>query len=261
MQPDGIYKGWVRHRRFYPKRHQFRTPLLMLQLDLARLSEHFERSRWWSLERFNLVSFRRRDYLDAPGANLEQAVRDLVADKTGKRPAGAIQIYTQPRIWGRLFNPVSFYWCHNEAGELETIIAEVNNTPWNERHAYVLALTTNLGDKPGALCFEFDKCFHVSPFMPMELRYRWQFALRGRRNVIHMTLLDGDSCHFDATFAATASPLSKSAMTALAWRYGAQYLRVLGGIYWHALVLWIKRMPVYSHPQADDSQKNPRRHR
>lgn len=259
MQPDAIYRGQVRHRRFHPKPHQFHSPLVMLQLDLAHLSAHFERSRWWSLEGFNLISFMRRDYLDAPGANLDEAVRDLVAQKTGKRPAGAVQIYTQPRFWGLVFNPVSFYWCHDADGKLETIIAEINSTPWNERHAYVLPISDNLSTKPNTFCFEFDKSFHVSPFMPMTLRYRWQFSFRGSRNVIHMTLLDGERCHFDATFVASASPLSKQAMARLPWRYAAQCVRVVTGIYWHALVLWLKRTPFYSHPQTE-AQQNSGRH-
>ncbi len=257
MQPDAICEGWVRHRRHQPAPHQFRSPLVMLQLDLARLSEHFERSRWWSLERFNLVSFRRRDYLNAPGANLDQAVRELIAQRTGHRPTGPVQICTQPRFWGLVFNPVTFYWCHDARGELETIVAEINNTPWNERHVYVLPMTESLGNDPEAPCFEFDKTFHVSPFMPMSLRYRWQFSFRPGRSVIHMVLLDGDTRHFDATFVAHARPLEKRTMGRLPWRCFAQCLRVVGGIYWHALVLWLKRMPFYSHPRRQDSGRHP----
>lgn len=254
MQADAIYRGWVRHRRHHPKHHEFQFPLLMLQLDLAHLSEHFERSRYWSLERFNLISFKRSDYLDAPGANLEDAVRGLVAERTGKRPLGPIQIYTQPRIWGLVFNPVTFYWCFSPSGELQVVVAEINTTPWNERHTYVLPVADNLRNQRDTYLFDFEKQFHVSPFMPMELRYRWQFSFRSTRNVIHMTLMDADSEHFDATLSATPVPLNKTNMATMPWRYSFQCGRVLCGIYWQALKLWLKRTPFYSHPGSHTNQ-------
>lgn len=254
MLPDAIYTGWVRHRRFRPRPHHFRYPLAMVQLDLDRLSEHFAQSRWWSLERFNLIGFRRSDYLDAPGDNLDQAVRNYVAAETGKRPVGPVQIYTQPRIWGLAFNPVTFYWCYDADGNLETIVTEVNNTPWNERYAYVLPVANSNSGRRDTLRFEFDKKFHVSPFMPMALQYRWQFSFKESQTTIHMTLFDGENRHFDATFLADAKPLTKKAMRRLPWRYPAQCLRVLAAIYWQAFRLWLKGIPFYTHPESGTSK-------
>lgn len=180
MRPEGIYTGWVRHRRFSPKAHHFNYPLAMVQLDVEQLEKSFARSRWWSLERWNAISFRRKDYLDYPGAGLADSVRNCVEAATGQRPMGRIQIYTQPRFWGFVFNPVSFYWCHNREGEVEAIIAEITNTPWNERHRYVLPASDVSQAGQNKWRFDFAKDFHVSPFMPMELDYRWNFALSDR---------------------------------------------------------------------------------
>ncbi|EDY85952.1 plasmid partition ParA protein [gamma proteobacterium HTCC5015] len=255
MLPDAIYTGWVRHRRFQPKAHHFRYPLAMVQLDLSRLSEHFEKSRWWSLERFNLIGFKRSDYLQEPGDNLEQAVRDFVERETGQCPRGAIQIYTQPRFWGFGFNPVTFYWCHDELGHLETIVAEINNTPWDERHAYVLPVQSQQKNQSKSLSFDFDKSFHVSPFMPMSLSYRWNFSLDEQRTSIHMTLFKEGQRQFDATFVARPQSLNARNMWRLPLRYPAQCLRVVIAIYWQALRLWLKGIPFYSHPSSQALKK------
>lgn len=258
MNPDGIFTGWLRHRRFGPKSHRFEYPLAMLQLDVEGLESSFGKSRWWSLERWNLVSFRRKDYLDYPGEGLADSVRNCVEDATGQRPLGSIQIYTQPRFWGFGFNPVSFYWCHNSENELEAVVAEITNTPWNERHRYVLPAHTSTASGQDKWRFDFAKDFHVSPFMPMDLDYRWQFSLGENRNVIHMTLFrEGERC-FDATFMAERKPFDSSSMRALPLRYPLQCLRVVGGIYWQALRLWLKGIPFYSHPNSDDSTRRRR---
>lgn len=154
-----LYDGWVRHRRFAPRAHAFRYRLFMAYLDLTELDRVF-RGRWfWSTRRPALAWFRRADYLGDPSVPLDQAVRDCVERNTGVRPRGPIRLLTHLRYFGYVFNPVSFYYCFDTADtRVETIVAEITNTPWGERHAYVLSAR---GEQP--LRFRFGKAFHVSP--------------------------------------------------------------------------------------------------
>ena len=167
-----IYKGWVRHRRVAPTRHQFRYRLFMLYLDLAELPQLFDRTPFWSARRRALAWFKRSDYLGASDVPLDRAVRDLVQVRTGARPGGPIRLLTHLRYFGYCMNPVSFYYCFDACGErLETIVAEITNTPWKERHQYVLTVEEAGGAEPARIKrFGFDKVFHVSPFMPMDVR-------------------------------------------------------------------------------------------
>src|SRR3954447_5669153 len=122
--------------------------------------------------RGRLVRFERSDYLGDPRIPLDEAVRALVAERTGNRPAGPIRVLTQLRSFGYCFNPVSFYYCFDEAGErVQTVVAEVTNTPWGERHAYVVERRG-----PGILKGDSEKVLHVSPFMGMDHRYDWRVA-------------------------------------------------------------------------------------
>ena len=134
-----IYEGWVRHRRFSPIKNVFRYRLFMMYLDLAELPGLFQRRWLWSCEGVNVAYFRRRDHLGDPRIPLDLAVRNLVEQETGTRPKGPIRLLTHLRYFGHCFNPVCFYFCYDQWDrEVETIIAEVHNTPWGEAHCYVL---------------------------------------------------------------------------------------------------------------------------
>ena len=134
-----IYKGWVEHRRMAPREHRFRYRMFMLYLDLAELPQLFDRTPFWSARRPALAWFKRSDYLGPAQVPLDQAVRDLVAQRIGARPTGPIRLLTHLRYFGYSMNPVSFYYCFDPSGQtLETIVAEITNTPWKERHQYVL---------------------------------------------------------------------------------------------------------------------------
>ncbi|TXH18822.1 MAG: DUF1365 domain-containing protein, partial [Gammaproteobacteria bacterium] len=153
---SAIYEGRVRHRRHAPRAHAFEYRMAQLYLDLDEVDAVF-RERWlWSVERPNLASFRRRDFLGDPAQPLAEAVRDRVERASGERPGGPVRLLTHLRYAGYSFNPVSFYYCHAADGALHSIVAEITNTPWKERHRYVL-------DARGGLsaldAFEFDKEF------------------------------------------------------------------------------------------------------
>ena len=143
---SALYIGRVRHRRFAPRRHAFEYGLYMAWLDLAEL-DRVLRGRWlWSARRPAPARFRRTDYLGDPCVPLDRAVRDRVEQETGVRPAGPIRVLTHLRYFGLCFNPVTFYYCYDPADtRVETIVAEITNTPWKERHSYVLTDERNEG--------------------------------------------------------------------------------------------------------------------
>jgi DUF1365 family protein len=252
---SALYSGRLRHRRFAPVPHEFEYDLAMIWLDLAELDEVF-RGRWlWSTRRPALAWLRRADYFGDSAVPLAAAVRDRVAAETGQRPAGPIRLLTHLRTFGHCFNPVSFYYCYDAAHErVETIVAEITNTPWNERHAYVLPV-----DRSGAayrtLRFRFGKSFHVSPFMPMDVDYDWRFTEPGARLAVHMVNRRAGETLFDATLALARREISTASLAGTLARYPFATLRVLRAIYWQALRLRLKRMPFHVHPAKRIEEK------
>ena len=249
-----LYEGWVRHRRTAPTQHSFRYRVVMLYLDLGELDRAFAGSRLFSVERPGVASFRRSDHLGDPNVPLERTVRDLVEARTGARPTGPIRLLTHPRYFGYVMNPVSFFYCFEDDGvTLRDVVAEVNNTPWGERHAYVLGDADNLGGEVTKQ-FRFRKDFHVSPFMSMDLDYDWRFVTPGERLAVHMTNRDGDRELFDATMVMERRPMTPATLRRAVWRYPLMTARVVGAIYWQALRLRLKGTPYFEHPEPTPKQ-------
>jgi DUF1365 family protein len=242
-----IYKGWVEHRRSAPHEHRFRYRMFMLYLDLAELPQLFEGTPFWSAQRPALAWFKRADYLGPLHLSLEEAVRALVEAKTGTRPTGPIRLLTHLRYFGYCMNPVSFYYCFNPAGDvLETIVAEITNTPWGERHQYVLRVAAGSARLKR---FEFGKQFHVSPFLPMDMQYQWSFSEPSRGLIVNMQNCRNGERVFQATLALRASPLNPRSLLRVLTSFPFMTLRILVGIYYQALRLYLKRTPVFAHPR------------
>jgi DUF1365 family protein len=245
---SAIFEGQLRHRRFSPVDHVFSYRLFMVYMDLSELDRLFAGRWFWSVSRPALARFRREHHLGDPGMALEQSVRALVAEATGSEPAGPIRLLTNLQYFGYCFNPVSFYYCYNrEDTEVETIVAEVNNTPWGERHCYVLGPGMDVGRGRGKR-YRPVKRMHVSPFMPMDIDYDWRFSQPGDHLSVHMENHRQGEKVFDATLALERREITTSSLARSLCLYPLMTLKVIAAIHWQALRLWLKGSPVYDHP-------------
>lgn len=240
---SAIYEGVVTHRRRTPVNHAFRFKLFLLYLDLAELPQVLDGVP--SL----LARFHRPDYLGDPKIPLDTAVRDLVQERLGFRPAGPVRMLAHLRYLGHCFNPVVFYWCFTPDGErVEAVVAEVTNTPWGDRHAYVVA---GEGNADHVLESRHAKAMHVSPFMPMEMTYRWRIQTPGERLSVAIENHDADGALvFDAHLMLRRREITPSALKRVLVRHPAMTLHVLGGIYGQALRLRLKGAPWHAKPAA-----------
>jgi DUF1365 family protein len=246
---SAVYAGWIRHRRHRPHPHAFRYRLYLLYLDLAELDRVFARRWFWSIGRRNLVQFRRSDYLGDPALPLDEAVRRRAAEVLGRRPQGPVRMLAHLRTLGHCFNPVCFYYCYRADGTtLDCIVAEITNTPWKERHSYVLP-ADDAQRHGSALGWEFPKAFHVSPFLPMQRDYRWRFQPPGAQLRVHMDVEQAGSKDFDATLVLERRPLDGPTLARCLVRYPLMSLRVVVAIHWQAFLIWLARNPVYDHPR------------
>ena len=245
MSASCIYEGSVRHRRVQPPR-ELRHRLALAYIDLDELPQLLGGRL---LARGpGVTRFRRRDYLGDPAIALDSAVRDAVAAVTGMRPSGPVRVLTGLRTFGHCFNPVSFYYCMDPSGErVEALVAEVTNTPWGERHPYVLGAHAGAGRVIGG---SFAKALHVSPFMGMQRAYAVRASTPQETLSIHIESAGAGEPSFDATLALERRELTRASLASIALRYPLASVRVLTLIYAHALRLWLAGAPVHPHPRA-----------
>lgn len=248
-----LYQGYVQHRRLKPAEHVFRYGLYLAYLDLGELPALLRGGHGPGRAAFSPASFRRTDHLGDPRLPLAEAVGDLVAARTGCRPPGPIRLLTLLRNWGYYFSPLSLYYCFDAAGEtVDAVVAEVTNTPWGERHWYVLWRGNRIGREPGR--FQHPKGFHVSPFMDMAMSYQWHLPAPGEQLSVAIVNCREEERLFDVSMVLKRRELSRSTMLRAVCRRPWMTGRVVQAIYWQALRLWWKKCPFYPHPNRGNPE-------
>lgn len=247
---SAIFEGTVTHARTLPRPHSFSYRVSQLYLDLEELPALFDRYLFWSARRPALGWFRRQDYLGPQEVPLIEAVRSLVLAHTGESARGPVRLLTHPRYFGYVFNPVSFYYCFDATGNcVEFIVAEITNTPWGDRHCYVFKCDGGQTQ----WCFQFAKNFHISPFMPMEQEYRWNFSRPENDLSVHMESFECGEVVFRARLSMRRRPIDGKVLAAALVRYPCMTGKVIGAIYMEALRLKMKGIPTYPRPQSKTS--------
>jgi len=245
-----LYEGSVRHRRMGAIKDEFRYPLFMAYLDLSELPSCFDGTLSWSARRPALAWFRRSDYLGDPDVPLSDAVRELVRERTGMHLEGPIRLLTHLRYFGKSFNPVSFYYCFsNDGKQVSAVVADVTNTPWGERHSYVMSVdhpsdhgTVNL------MRAQFAKQLHVSPLMGMDHTYDWRLTEPGEQLLVHIESGRKQTKVFDATLSLRRREMTSRSLRAVLIRYPLITLRIVTRIYTHALRLKLRGARYFPHP-------------
>ena len=236
---SAIYTGSVVHDRVYPKKHRFVYNIFMTYLDLDEIDQVFSKSLLWSTQRFNIASFYEEDYFQNPGMTVKQSIAKEVFKRTSLDIDGKIFLLTNLRYLGFVFNPVSFYYCYDKRGTLKVIVSEIENTPWGERYLYVLKVDDNLKEKN----IDFEKKFHISPFLPMDLQYKWKFNIPSEHLSTHMIILRKEKLTLTVSMSLEKKLMTTRRMRNILFLYPFMTFKVIWGIYWQAAKLYAKKIP------------------
>lgn len=244
-----LYVGATRHRRYHPVRHEFRFPLFCVWIDLGELETVFH-GRWlWSTRRAAPAWFRREDHFGPADQPLDEAARDLIESRLGFRPSGPVRALTHLRYWGYIFNPVSLFFLYEDDGEtLQAVIAEVSNTPWGERHLYVHDAR---GERGETMLFTNAKEFHVSPFMQMDMTYRWLIRKPGEEFRIGIENWREGTRVFEANLQMKRRPITGLNLARTLLRFPCMTAMAIVGIYWQAARLWWKGAEYHKPPSQE----------
>ncbi len=241
---SAIYQGTVTHKRFTPTRHVFQYGIYLFWVKLKELHA-LSQIPGFNVNAKGLLEFRRSDYLNEQGLSLEDEVlykanqlRFTLPTPVSDEITGDVYFLGQTRMLNLYFSPVNFYYIQDPLSQqYDYMLAEVSNTPWHERHYYLVDLTIQ-EDTP--------KAFHVSPFNPMDMQYQWHIPQPDQRIQLSLTC-HKEVKHMVASIDLQRQPLTQANLSSAKRRIPSMTLKTVGGIYWEALKLFIKRTPFYGH--------------
>ncbi|MEO8497387.1 MAG: DUF1365 domain-containing protein, partial [Planctomycetota bacterium] len=243
-----LYEGIVTHCRREPVEHRFQYRLFMVYLDLDELPRLAGNRGLFGRNKCASRSFLRSDHLFDPSRPLADEVREIIREQTGQRCAGPIRLLTQLRYFGYYMSPLNLYYAFDEGGQhVEAVVAEVSNTPWNERHCYVL-WDGNRASGTDELRYSHPKEFHVSPFMGMDIEYHWHLTEPAAQLRLHLANTHNSRQLFDAGMTLDRRELSRRQLRRMTLRYPMMTAQISVAIYYQALKLWWKKCPYYPHP-------------
>lgn len=242
-----LYTGTVMHRRFKPKQHRLSYRVFWALLDLDELPALARKLRLFSREGFNLFGFYNADHGDGSATPLRTQVEAHLT-KTGiDLDGGSIRLLCMPRLLGFAFNPISVYYCYHRDGRLTALLYEVHNT-FGERHSYLIPVEDGASTEP--LEQRCLKAFYVSPFMDMDISYTFRLQPPAERIALVIDGADSQGRVITASLAGERRELTDGALLASFAAFPLLTLKVVAGIHWEALKLWIKGMRLRPRPPA-----------
>jgi DUF1365 family protein len=243
-----LYRGEVMHARLKPFGHRFSYRVFSLLIDLDRLDEAAAAARLFSVNRPGVVSFHESDHAAEAGESARGHADRLLAEAGLERRAARVLLLCYPRVLGYVFNPISVYFAYDQAGELVAMIYGVRNT-FGQRHSYVACVEP--GEKSAAgVRQERSKLFHVSPFIGMDARYHFRVLPPGKAVRLRILETEGGAPVLSAAFSGSAQPLGDPALATCLLKIPFMTWKIMLGIHWEALKLWLKGARFHSSPPA-----------
>jgi DUF1365 family protein len=243
-----LYAGIVTHVRFRPRSHKLRYRVMQALFDLDELPALGRRLKLFSHNRPNLFSFHDRDHGDGSGDIKGWIGRELAAEgllDAFEGGLGVVRVLCMPRIAGYVFNPLSVHFCYDQPGTLRAIVYEVHNT-FGERHSYAIAVRGEARPIRQAC----RKALYVSPFMQMTMDYRFTVTPPDKAVAVRVDALDEEGLLLDARFAGERRPFSDRALAASLFAYPLMTAKVIVGIHWEALKIWLAGVPYVPKPPS-----------
>jgi DUF1365 family protein len=240
-----LYWGKVMHRRLRPAAYRFSYRVFWNLIDLSELPALDREIAGFGYNRWGVVSFHDRDHGPRDGSPLRPWIdRHLDAAGIDCR-GGAVKLLCFPRLFGFVFNPLSVWFCYDAGERLRAVLYEVRNT-FGESHSYLIPIESD----PGISVHRCPKRFHVSPFLAMECDYGFRLTPPGHSMALHIRQSDKDGEILIATMAGERRAFTGRVLAQSLIRYPLMALKVVGAIHWHALRLWLKRVPFFPKPDA-----------
>tara|TARA_B100001123_G_scaffold260670_1_gene290442 strand:+ start:170 stop:940 length:771 start_codon:yes stop_codon:yes gene_type:complete len=230
-----IYSGFVTHRRFKPKRHFFAYKTFSFLIDLNEIKNLEKKIKFFSYNKFNILSFYDVDHGPRDGSSLVNWVKNTLLNAKINVGSGTIKLLCYPRFFGYVFNPLSIFYCYNENSQLKAILYEVKNT-FNEQHTYVFAASPH----SDLILHKCDKKFYVSPFMEMKTFYNFRLINPGKNLNIFIKQRDNEGTLLTACQVGKKIEMSSKNLLIQFLKHPLMSFKVILAIHFEALRLWMK---------------------